>query len=114
MIKRQQQPLAQDQQKQARHTAYLEKMRADWGSRKISYKGPLLSIGSYLPAQDKLSVVSTAGPLLFLPKSMQAVVLDIDDEGWARLIVGFDRLDQPVYRYAKIETLQHYASLIDN
>lgn len=102
-----------DQQEQAKRQAFLMQMRADWGSQKIWYSGPLLSIGSYVPALEKLSVVSTAGPLLFLPKPIQVVVLEIDDDGWVRLMIGFDRRDQPKYRYAKVEVLQKYARCVE-
>ena len=102
-----------DQQERAKRQAFLVQMRADWGGQKIWYSGPLLSIGSYVPSLAKLSVVSTAGPLLFLPKPIQAVILEIDDDGWVRLMVGFDRQDRPVYRYVKVEVLQKYARFVE-
>lgn len=102
-----------DEQKRAKRQAFLIQMRTDWGSHKIWYNGPLLSIGSYVPALAKLSVVSTGGPLLFLPKPIQVIVLEIDDDGWVKLMVGFDRLDQPIYRYAKVEVLQKYARCVE-
>src|SRR6185312_15047784 len=93
-LSKQQTPFfTQDQQERAKRQAFLVQMRAEWGSQRIWYSGPSLSIGSYVPALKKLSVVSTAGPLLFLPKPIQAVVLEIDDDGWVRLMVGFDRRD---------------------
>jgi hypothetical protein len=102
-----------DQQKRAKRQAFLIQMRADWGSHKIWYSGPLLSIGSYVPTLAKLSVVSTVGPLLFLPKPIQVTVLEIDDDGWVRLMVGFDRRDQPIYRYVKAEVLQKYGRFVE-
>lgn len=102
----------QSQLKHVRRRAFLAQMRADWGSQKIWYNGPALSIGSYVPALEKLSVVSTSGPLPFPAKPIQGVVLEIDDDGWVKLMIGFDRRDQPVYRYAKVEALQNYAKII--
>ncbi len=112
-IEQQTQFVVQDQQERAASRTFLEHMRADWGGRMLWYHGPLLSIGSYVPTSGKLSVVSVAGPLLFLPKSIQVFVLEIDDDGWVKLIIGFDRQDQPVYRYVKAGVLQKYAEIVE-
>lgn len=112
-IEQQTQFVVQDQQERAASRTFLEHMRAEWGGQMVWYRGPLLSIGSYVPTSGKLSVVSVAGPLLFLPQSIQVFVLEIDDEGWVKLIIGFDRQDQPVYRYVKAGVLQKYAEIVE-
>lgn len=112
LIEQEAQFIEYKQRKRAKRLAFLEQLRADWGGQTIWYSGPVLSIGTYVPTTGKLAVVSTAGPLLFLPEPVQMVILEIDDDGWARLMVGFDRRDQPVYRYAKAEILQCYAKLV--
>lgn len=112
LIEQEAQCIEYKQRKRAKRQAFLAQMRADWGGQTIWYSGPVLSIGSYVPTMGKLAVVSTAGPLLFLPELVQMVILEIDDDGWVRLMVGFDRRDQPVYRYAKAEVLQRYAKLV--
>lgn len=112
LIEQQAQFIEYKQRKRTKRQAFLAQLRADWGGQAIWYSGPVLSIGSYVPTTGKLAVVSTAGPLLFLPEPIQMVILEIDDDGWVRLMVGFDRRDQPMYRYAKAEVVQHYAKLV--
>ena len=111
-IKQQARFPAQEEQKQTQRQAFLAQMRQDWGGRTIKYHGPMWSIGSYVPTSGKLAVVARTGPSLFLPEPVQVIVWGIDDDGWVTLMVGFDRQEQPRYRYIKVEVLQRYAEEI--
>lgn len=96
---------ALEKRKPTRRQAFLAQMRLDWGGQTITYGGPMWSIGSYVPTSGKLAVVARTGPVLFLPQPVQVMVWEIDDDGWVTLMVGFDRQDQPRYRYIRVEVL---------